>query len=129
MIKGLGTDILEISRLKKVLQKHPHRFISRLFSSKEALYCQKFKDPHIHLAGRFCAKEAISKALGCGFGKELSFKDIEIENDLRGKPTVKFSKKANHHFGNPKIEISISHCNDYATATAIWYSTADFHQK
>ena len=121
MIKGLGTDILKVSRFKRVLDKHPQRFLKRLFTQEEQDYANRFKDRIIHLAGRFCAKEAVSKALGTGFGEKLSFADIRIENDPQGRPVVFLSNRANKMFQDPQIEISISHCKDYATATAIWY--------
>lgn len=68
-----------------------------------------------HLSGRFAAKEAVSKALGTGFGKDLSFLDIEISHDERGKPVVTLFRKFSHE----KVLLSISHCKEYATATAI----------
>ena len=119
-IKGLGTDILKVSRFEKVLKKHSTRFLKRLFSSEETDYCNQYKDRVQHLAGRFSAKEAVSKALGCGFGKKLSFQDIIIENNTEGKPVVRFSKRVIEQFNNPQIEVSISHCVEYTTATAVW---------
>ena len=112
MIEGIGTDIIEIDRIRENIEKHGSQFLDRLFSKKEQDYCHKYKDPAPHFAGRFAAKEAISKALGTGFGAELSFLDIEIINDEMGKPVVTLSKKLNIH-------LSISHCNSFATATAL----------
>ncbi|MCH9631852.1 MAG: Holo-[acyl-carrier-protein] synthase [Chlamydiae bacterium] len=120
MIKGIGTDILEVLRFKKVLEKHSKRLIQRLFSVEEYEYCLKHKDATAHLAVRFSAKEAIAKALGCGFGKNLSFKDIVIDKEPNGRPTVKFSKRAMEKFQNPQVKVSMSHCQKYVTATAIW---------
>jgi holo-[acyl-carrier protein] synthase len=121
MIKGLGTDILKVSRFKNVLDKHPNRLVRRLFTDEEREYSSRFNDKILHLAGRFCAKEAVSKALGTGFGEQLSFKDIWIVNDPNGKPIVFLSNRAKKKFQDPQIEVSISHCKEYATATAIWY--------
>lgn len=115
MIEGIGTDIIEIDRIRKSIEKHGSHFLDRLFSKKEQDYCHKYKDPAPHFAGRFAAKEAISKALGTGFSSEFSFLDIEIINDATGKPIVTLSKKG-------KIHVSISHCNSFATATALWES-------
>ncbi len=120
MIKGIGTDILEILRFKKVLEKHPERLIERLFCAEEYKYCMKFKDATTRLAVRFSAKEAVAKALGCGIGQNLSFKDIIIGREPSGMPVVKFSKKAMSKFENPQVKISMSHCQKYVTATAIW---------
>lgn len=121
MIKGLGTDILKVSRFKKVLDKHTKKFTNRLFTDEELNYSNQHQDNVLHLVGRFCAKEAVSKALGTGIGEHLSFKDIHIRNNASGKPFVELSSKAKKRFNDPKIEISISHCKEYATAIAIWH--------
>ncbi len=121
-IKGLGNDILEIARLRRVIDTHGKRALSRLFTPKERLYCLKHKDSVLHFAGRFAAKEAIVKALGCGFGKIASWQDIEILNNDAGKPEVFLSPKLSTKFQNPHILLSISHCKQYATAVAIWSS-------
>ncbi len=111
-ILGLGTDIIEIERIKESLTKFGASFYTKLFTQREIDYCLSHKDPTPYFAGRFAAKEAIAKALGCGFGKDLSWHDIEIVNNDLGKPEV-FMK--NDSF----IILSISHCRTYATATAI----------
>lgn len=118
-MKGLGTDIIEVERIVANLNKYGDKFLSKILTSREKEHCAKFKDPSLHIAGRFAAKEAVSKALGTGFGEFLEFHDIEIFNDPNGKPEVFLSKKASEHFGNPCILLSISHCKAYATATAI----------
>lgn len=120
MIEGLGTDIIEIDRMRTSIERHGLHFLNRLFSQKEQDYCYRFQDPSPHFAGRFAAKEAIAKALGTGFGAQLSWHDIEIINDDLGKPVVYLSEKVKAKYKNPKILISISHCTTHATATAIW---------
>jgi len=118
-IDGIGTDILEIERIRLMIKKHGERMLQRLFTEKEIHYCSKFKDPAPHLTGRFCAKEAVSKALGTGFGKTLSFHDIEICNNKEGKPVVLLSEKLQKKIGTVHILLSISHCKEYAIATAV----------
>ncbi|HEY4831731.1 MAG TPA: holo-ACP synthase, partial [Waddliaceae bacterium] len=84
-------------------------------------YCLSYhRDASRRFAGRFAAKEAVVKALGVGIGQELSWTDIEVMNDGRGKPHVIFSDHAKDLFDSPLIEISISHCKTYAMAVAIW---------
>ncbi len=119
-IKGLGNDILEIARIRKSYERHGQSFLDKLFSAKEQAYCLKHKDPSSHIAARFSVKESIAKALGTGFGKSLSWLDIEILNDPLGKPCVFFSETAKKRFENPTILISISHCKSYVATTAIW---------
>jgi holo-[acyl-carrier protein] synthase len=120
MIHGLGTDIIEIDRMRSSIERHGLHFLNRLFSQKEQDYCYRFQDPSPHFAGRFSAKEAIAKALGTGFGAQLSWHDIEIINDDLGKPIVYLSETLKVKYKNPKILLSISHCTSHATATAIW---------
>lgn len=121
MIKGIGTDIIEIDRFRSLMKRHPKRFLSRLFTQEEQDYCLKYKDNDRHFTGRFSAKEAVAKALGCGFGAKLGYLDISICNNNEGKPIVTLSKEAEKRFGQPHLEISLSHCESFATATAIWF--------
>lgn len=122
MILGIGNDIIEIERIRIIIERYSQRFLNRLFTLKEQAYCLKRKNPALHFAGRFAAKEAVAKALGTGFSKGLDWTDIEILNDINGKPIVVPSDQLNELFNNPKLQISISHCHAYATAFAIWQS-------
>lgn len=118
MILGIGNDIIEIDRIEEVLKRHPRRFAERILTPKELDYCLKHTHSAKHIAGRFCAKEAISKALGKGIGKHLNWHDLEILNDPLGKPVVFLSSRIKME--NTKIHLSISHCHAYATAIALW---------
>ncbi|MBI3508282.1 MAG: holo-ACP synthase [Chlamydiia bacterium] len=120
MTKGLGNDIIEIARMRISIDRHGLHFLNRLFTQREQDYCYKFQDPVPHFAGRFAAKEAIAKALGTGFGAEVSWHDLEILNDDLGKPMVFLSDRLMRRFQNPKILVAISHSVDYATAVALW---------
>lgn len=120
MIKGLGTDIIEVSRIQANIEKHDQKFLDRVFTVDEQSYCKTFKGSYKNFAGRFAAKEAVVKALGTGLKGKLSWTDIEILNDQNGKPYLKLSKEFKDFYNNPNIHISISHCNEYATAVAIW---------
>lgn len=125
-IKGLGTDIIEIDRVRKSIERHGQHFLNRLFTQREQDYCYKYKDPVPHFAGRFAAKEAIVKALGTGFGSHVSWHDVEVLNDEHGKPLVKISPQVFEGLGVKASEVlvSISHCESYATAMAIWGSSS-----
>ena len=120
MTQGLGSDIIEISRMKTSIERHGQHFLNRLFSQREQNYCFKFQDPVPHFTGKFAAKEAVAKALGTGFGAHLSWHDLEILNDERGQPKVFFSEAAQNRFQNPQFLVSVSHCDNYAVAVAIW---------
>ena len=119
MTRGVGIDIIEVSRIATAMSKHSGRFIDRVFTINEQNYCFKKKEPALHFAGRFAAKEAVVKAVGTGFTQGLSWVDFEVQNDTSGKPTIHLSPLACELLGNPDIQLSISHCKEYATAIAI----------
>ncbi|MCX6988574.1 MAG: holo-ACP synthase [Chlamydiae bacterium] len=123
IILGIGNDIIELERIRQSFDRHGYRFLTKLFSEQEQDYCLKHKDPIPHLAGRFAAKEAIVKALGTGFGEHASWQDLEIINDTLGKPQVHVSKTLESKLESSTILISISHCQLYVTAMAIWTKT------
>lgn len=115
MINGVGVDIVEIKRLKKAINKWGDAFLNRVFTEDELKYSKSKKFPFQHLAGRFAAKEAVFKALG---DASLEFKDIEVINDKRGKPSCKINGSAKFK-KRGDIFISISHGKDYAVAQAV----------
>lgn len=119
-ILGLGNDIIEIARVRKGFEEHGQPFLNRLFSIKEQEYCSLQKDPFPRYAGRFAAKEAIVKALGCGFGESAGWHDIEVLPEANGKPQVHFSPAMKKRFDDPNVLITISHCKEHATAVALW---------
>lgn len=106
MFSGIGTDIIEVSRIRNAIKKE--HFLNRVFTEKEIEYAKTKKDIAETLAGIFCAKESVVKAFGTGF-VGIKFHDIEILHDKFGKPFI----------SDLKVLISISHCKDYATAVAI----------
>lgn len=120
MIKGLGSDIIAVSRISKALERHHDRFLETVFTEREIAYCQRYNESARHFAGRFAAKEAVVKALGTGFNKGVTFLDIEITNDSYGKPLVNLSSRVTETTGGGTFLLTISHCQEYATATAIW---------
>ena len=87
-IFGIGTDIVNIKRMKTSLSKRGNKFKKRIFSTNEIAYCQKKKNSEAYFAKRFAAKEAFTKALGTGIRREINLKDIEVSNDKLGKPSI-----------------------------------------
>lgn len=120
MIQGIGNDIIEVSRIKSIIDRYHSRFLNRVFTPHEQKYCLSKKEPSLHFAGRFAAKEAIAKALGTGLRHGLSWQDIEIRNDPAGKPFVVLSEKFMKLFNSPSLMVTISHCHAYATAVAVY---------
>lgn len=118
MVKGLGTDILEIARFATAVERQGERFLTTLFTPDELLYCRKYRNAIPHFAVRFAAKEAIVKAIG-GW-RSFTWRDFSIVPDETGKPVVHISGGVKKSLENPQFLISLSHSDHYATATAIW---------
>lgn len=114
MIKGVGIDIIEVKRVREILEKFGDRFLQRILTENEIKYCRTFSKPDLHFAGRFASKEAYSKAIGTGIGKRFSWKDIEILNEKSGKPYIVHLKE--NEFSSLKFEVSIAHTDNYACA-------------
>lgn len=114
IILGIGTDILEISRINQAVSQRSG-FAERLFNQEELAYFEKRNNQPQTITGYFCAKEAVAKAIGTGF-TDITPKDIHIGNYENGKPYAKIPK-----IPDVKFLVSISHCKEYATATAIAY--------
>jgi holo-[acyl-carrier protein] synthase len=119
---GIGTDIVECLRVAKMIERHGELFLSRVFTSHEIDYCAARKAATQHYAGRFAAKEAVLKALGTGWTRGIHWRDIEVRNDMGGKPRIELSGGARElaeRMGIREMHISISHCRTHATAYAI----------
>lgn len=121
-IIGHGIDLVEIPRIARLLADHAEHFLERCFTPAELDYCLAHKFPAERLAGRFAAKEAILKALGTGWRGQIAWTDMEIVNDLAGKPALTLSGEcarlaAAQHIS--RWHISISHAGGYASASAI----------
>ncbi|MGG1680233.1 holo-ACP synthase [Neobacillus sp. NRS-1170] len=112
MIKGIGIDIIELSRIQELLNRQG-KFAERILTAREKDSLETLSERRKveFLAGRFAAKEAFSKAFGTGIGKELSFLDIEIASDSFGKPIIVKPEIRAH--------LSISHSRDYAVAQVV----------
>lgn len=116
-----GTDIIEIDRIKKYIEKNNDALKNRVYTEKEINYCEsKNNQKYQHYAARFAAKEAVFKALSDSLNNkyDIEWKDIEIENDEQGRPKVNINTNK-FNFKIENIDISMSHCKEYATATAI----------
>jgi len=121
LIMGVGTDIVEIGRIKNAIDANS-RFLEKIFTTTELEYLKSRNLRPEYVAGRFAAKEAVAKALGTGF-RGFDFKDIEIDRTTLGKPIVILKGKAKliaKKEGQYNIHLSISHGQDSAVAYAIW---------
>lgn len=121
-IIGTGTDIIEVLRIAQMIERHGELFINRVYTEHEIEYCGTRKAATQHYAGRWAAKEAVLKALGTGWRKGISWRDIEVHNEPGGAPKVRLRGGARdvlEKSGIRAMHISISHCRSFATATAI----------
>jgi holo-[acyl-carrier protein] synthase len=120
MVLGIGIDIIEIARVKQSIEKYGDRFLEKVFTREEIDYCSSKFNKYQHYAARFAAKEAVYKALASGWKKGLRWKDIEIQNDATGMPSVNPSGKLKSFLtDNTQLRISISHSENYVTSVAI----------
>ena len=121
-ILGIGMDIVETKRIADSLERFGDRFLHRVFLEAEIAYARSMKFPHLHLAARFAAKEAISKAFGTGIGREIGWRDLEIVREPSGAPKVVLHGRAAAYAktrGVQSIHVSLSHTDDYAAASAV----------
>jgi len=114
MVTGVGTDIVEVDRIRESLDRHPG-FRDRVLTAAEQEICFSGGDPAERVAGRFAAKEAVAKALG----RSLGWQDVEILADELGKPVVRLLNGASSAAGGSRVMVSISHCRAYAVAYAV----------
>ena len=110
----IGTDIIDIKRIKKLIEKYPDTFTQRFLNEDEIHRTKRVES----IAGLWAAKEAIAKALGCGIGAELAFHDIHITKDSKGAPHFSLSKEAQTHHAIKESSLSISHDGGFAIAIA-----------
>lgn len=121
MIFGIGNDIIEVERIKILLDKDDS-FVRKVYTESEIEYCRSKKNASESFAARFAAKEAMFKAMGTGWRGEMTFRDIEVSNDSLGKPEVVVSGAVKafvleKHISH--IHISLSHVKQMAIATII----------
>jgi holo-[acyl-carrier protein] synthase len=123
MVAGVGIDLIEVARIRAAVERFGDRFLHRILRPAEIAYCQAFKDPAPHLAARFAAKEAISKALGTGIGSAVGWQDLEVANQPSGAPFLQLHDGgaawlAAH--GGGLVHLSLTHTESHAAAVAVW---------
>lgn len=121
MIFGIGTDIIEVARIEKMIARG-RQYLDAIFTDAEVEYCEAKARKSEHYAVRYAAKEATLKALGVGWRGGLAFSDIEVINDELGKPRVVVHGKTKEIFDQNQIRqtsISLSHGRDSAIAVII----------
>ena len=122
MIVGIGIDIVEVSRIRKMLDDYGSRFSERVFTSDEIAYCISKRFPAIHFSARFFAKEAFFKALGTGLSGKLRWRDVAVLNREGGMTEIILNGEAQKICRRKRIlniKVSLSHTREYAAAVIV----------
>lgn len=122
---SIGTDIVDVSRIKRVVSRFGEAFLNKIFTSTEIEYCIHSAHRYQSLAARFAAKEAFAKAVGSGIGAMLAWHDVEVKNVFNGQPQLELSERARllmKRLGFCTAKISLSHTKTLAQAVVILIS-------
>lgn len=122
MICGVGIDLVDIQRIRKIIQRWDVAFLKKIFSADEIAYCKKHALSAVHFGARFAAKESFLKALGMGLGDGIRLAEIEVVNDETGKPALKLHGAAREQIRKRKIQkvhLSLTHTREYAVAVVL----------
>lgn len=132
MTVGLGVDIVEIDRMRRILDRTPS-FARKVFTDEEQAYCNKKASPATHYAARFAAKEAVCKALGTGILTQgVRMRDVEVVRDSRGKPAVALHGRAREiadEQGVIDVPLSLTYTHSVAVANAVAITEASQVEK
>ncbi|TVR49435.1 MAG: holo-[acyl-carrier-protein] synthase [Puniceicoccaceae bacterium] len=121
-VLGLGLDLIEVERIRGVWDRQGDRFLNRIFTREELDYCLGMKHPHKHLAARFAAKEAVSKAFGTGIGGAFGWTSASIYHAPGGRPLVRLDERGAdllRRLGGRSVLLSLSHTEGHAAAVAV----------
>ncbi|PAW63477.1 MAG: holo-[acyl-carrier-protein] synthase [Opitutia bacterium Tous-C1TDCM] len=118
---GLGTDLIEVERIRGVIERQGERFLHRVFTDEERAYCGGMKHPHKHYAARFAAKEAVSKCFSTGIGAEFGWRSVSVYHGPRHQPLVRLDAQGEallYRVGATHVHLSLSHTETVALAVA-----------
>src|ERR1035437_3258174 len=125
MVIGVGTDMIEIARIERSLERYGEAFLVRVFTPGEVAYCQAKKNFAESFAARFAAKEAGAKALGTGISRGINWLDLEVTREPTGKPRLELTGRAAERardLGVATVSLSLTHSKDVAFAVLIMES-------
>ena len=118
---GMGCDLIEVERVRGVIERQGERFVDRVFTAEERAYCDGFKHPDKHYAARFAAKEAVAKSFTTGIGEELGWKSISVYHGERQQPLIRLDAAGEAllaQVGGTHVIVSLSHTETSAMAVA-----------
>lgn len=120
---SVGVDLIEVARVREVLDRHPERFPQRVFTEAESAYCRRSVHAAERFAARYAAKEAVMKALGTGWNHGVAFRDIEVTRQASGAPGIRLEGIARvvaERLGVARIDLSLSHSREHAIAMVVF---------
>jgi holo-[acyl-carrier protein] synthase len=121
-VLSTGADLVDVDRIRQAHERQQERFLHRIFTEAEQEYCFRMKNPYPHLAARFAAKEAISKAFTTGIGRWLGWRSMSVVHGERMEPLVLLDEQAEallRGIGGSSVRISLSHTTSQAFAVAL----------
>lgn len=123
MIRGLGTDLVEIPRIRAAYARWGRRFLLKVFTEEEIAYCLRRRDPAPHLAARFAAKEAGAKALGTGIARGVGWKDLYVTRERGHAPQLRMAGRAGERLAaygaGAQAHLTLTHSRDLAQAFVV----------
>jgi holo-[acyl-carrier protein] synthase len=125
MVIGVGTDLMEISRIAQSIDRYGDRFLERVFTAREIEYCRRKKNSAESFAARFAAKEAAAKALGTGISRGVGWLELEVGREPGGRPTMELTGRAAvqaRELGVTRVSLSLTHSRDVALAVVVMES-------
>ena len=127
-VRGIGIDVVQISRMRTVISRWEERFLRRVFTDGEIAYCRARRDPVPHFAARFAAKEAGLKALGTGLRFGIHWRELEVVRARGQAPTLVLSGRSREigtSRGGIRMLLALTHDGDYALAQAMLVSDSE----
>jgi holo-[acyl-carrier protein] synthase len=127
-VRGIGIDVVQISRMRQVISRWDERFLLRVFTDGEIAYCRARRDPVPHFAARFAAKEAGLKALGTGLRLGIQWRELEVVRERGQAPTLVLSgrsREIGRQRGGSRMLLALTHDGDYAMAHAMLVAETD----
>lgn len=122
LLLGVGIDLIEVERIRTVIERQGERFLARVFTGEERAYCAAMKFSHKHYAARFAAKEAVSKCFGTGLGAEIGWRSVSVYHGERHQPLVRLDERGNallRTVGASAVHLSLAHTEALAVAVAV----------
>ena len=121
ILVGIGSDLIEVARIRAVVERHGDRFLDRILTDEERAYCAGLAAPYPHIAARFAVKEAVAKAFTTGIGAEFGWKSVGVRHGPRHEPLAQLDAQGEallRQVGATHVLLTLSHTENYALAVA-----------